>query len=244
VVLFAGNSPVADAPHVAAHSGTTLIGFSLLAISGFHGWFLDDAASKMNDHVTGYSVYAHITQTLMLGFQIYEIGLCALTYSDKRYRKAFCGPGGVMVAHHVSVVLLAALSVKGPFVHFYAPFFFGVPELSSVFLVFVDFFKSYPTVRSRFAALNEVVRTLFGVTFLVVRCGWWPVVTYNFWADMLAAEGPLHGALASRESGAWGLTYHSLALIFCVCNVALTGLQFHWGSIIVAALTKPKAKEQ
>lgn len=147
-----------------------------------------------------------------------EIGLCALTYSDKRYRKAFCGPGGVMVAHHVSVVLLAALSVKGPFVHFYAPFFFGVPELSSVFLVFVDFFKSCahhgpgthapacqrgalrtlwpsarpsptahscgvrlarpdPTVRSRFAALNEVVRTLFGVTFLVVRCGWWPVVT-------------------------------------------------------------------
>jgi hypothetical protein len=227
VVLRAGGDELRQAPHIAAHSGATLFGFGALAILGVHGW-LHDAADQSD--VTGYVASGERLGWLMLGFQAYELGLCAFAAaSDKRTCKALCGPGNVMVGHHLIVLLLATLCVTGQYLHAYGLFFFGVPEVSSVPLVLVDFFKAFPLARSRHAALNEASRVAFAAGFLAIRCVWWPIVSYCFWCDIIADQ---------REEAR---TPFHLPLIFAVCNVLMTGLQFFWGSKIVAALVKMAA---
>eukprot|EP00548_Thalassiothrix_antarctica_P005740 CAMPEP_0194142644 /NCGR_PEP_ID=MMETSP0152-20130528/11872_1 /TAXON_ID=1049557 /ORGANISM="Thalassiothrix antarctica, Strain L6-D1" /LENGTH=187 /DNA_ID=CAMNT_0038841679 /DNA_START=363 /DNA_END=926 /DNA_ORIENTATION=- len=101
------------------------------------------------------------------------------------------GNNTIMHLHHIGFFCVAAISI-GLFspdgmplgAASYAPFFFGCIELSSIPLQIVDLFhpKRSPdwyeySKNSKFlCSLNDVCRTLFALSFLVVRGMMWPYV--------------------------------------------------------------------
>merc|ERR1711907_888004 len=66
-----------------------------------------------------------------------------------------------MVAHHALALLLACLAVNKDIYYFYGTYFFGVSELSSLPLVFLDLFKMFPDVKKRYPVSNELIRPFF-----------------------------------------------------------------------------------
>merc|ERR1719359_1697822 len=106
----------------------------------------------------------------------------------------------VMLAHHLGMALVAgAVSTTGTG-SYYALFFFGVIEISSIPLTLVDIFhpKRFPQLAKKYAILgtaNEVCRPLFAVLFLLLRALYFPIVIFrSLLPDAYAALASAAGA--------------------------------------------------
>jgi hypothetical protein len=99
----------------------------------------------------------------------------------------------IMLLHHIGMCFVSAVSFGffssgHPIGSYYASFFYGVIESSSVFLAVVDLFhpknrawydwinspKTASTVKGLAKTVNEMARVIFAVSYLVVRCGMFP----------------------------------------------------------------------
>ena len=131
-----------------------------------------------------------------------------------------CPQGLALAAHHVVTLSLCFVSVA-PYAHYYAFFFFGIANLSSVPLAIFSLCDVLRSRYGRFEASYYFFRSLFGVSFLVVRCAVWPIMSAYFWVDTLAAfqDGTVHSTFAT--------------CFLLASNVFLTGLQFMWGRKVV-----------
>ena len=87
----------------------------------------------------------------------------------------------------------------------------------------MDFFKYFKEYANKYSALNNIVRTTFGASFIVLRLVVWPVYSYPFW------QGSLNRLLHSNPPA------HSPFVVgfFLLANVFLTALQFMWGKTII-----------
>ena len=159
----------------------------------------------------------------MIGFQLYDF-LSTFLVADLRKAEH--------LGHHVSTLLTAysGAAAGGPYFLYYSSFFFGFIEVSSVPLAFVDLFRQFPSLAKHplGSQANEVVRLLFGVSFLVTRCVLFPMVMLTrFWPDMrdiIAADDVRCG---------WPiLAWMAFSSVF------LTGMQLFWGFKIVKVLLK------
>lgn len=154
-------------PGVVAHQVCTLVAFSYAAYHGFFLWMYDDIVLQQHqgsykDRLYGSNNVSFALCRFMIGFQTYDLISTALVPELRKLE---------IVGHHVATLLTAMASAShgGPFFTYYVPFFFGFTELSSVPLVFVDLFRQLPKLGNKFAALNELSRTLFAVSFLTIR---------------------------------------------------------------------------
>jgi len=130
-----------------------------------------------------------------------------------------------LIGHHVVTFGLAFIGAA-PYVPFYAIFFFGLANLSSVPLVA---FTLCDALRSQYPAFETplvVNQGLFAILFLLVRVGIWPLISVVYWADtyVAASEGWVHSYPATT--------------ILLLSNVFLTGLQFMWGRKVWRKLTR------
>lgn len=224
--------PLRETPHTVGHFAATLFAFSLLAAVGVYSWNFTDLPV---DHVWGFGSWGRWIGELQVAFMSYE--MTAIAMARGREQQLLCGPGGIMIVHHVLVLALGWVVAANSFFHYYATFFFGVPELSSVPLAFMDLFKGNKELKRRYPAVNEAARNIFAAIFLVVRCVLFTRVAVGLWRDSL-------GEFAS------GLTGIRWALLTFVCSsqLVLLGMQYFWGSKIVRALLamakgKPPPKE-
>lgn len=216
-----------EKPQLAAHFVVTLFAFIGFAVYGTALWFSGvgfGADTCVSDHITGFCEGSATITHGMMAFQIYEV-LLALWVPKLR------GPTGDMLAHHVATLSLASLGAGYGYLHFYAPFFFGLTEISSVPLAFMDLFKFFKPLQTEMPAAFEGVRTVFAAIFLVVRNLYWPYVCAEFWRDSMTELG----AAAPRQP-------KGVVIAFLAANILLTGLQFFWGSKIVKAIVE-KAKK-
>jgi len=198
--------------HLGAHFVSTFIGFIALAAVGVQGWVLNPPPDM--DRTRGTSVVGAMAVNGMVAFQTYEVILAVIA---PRLR----GKHFEMIGHHVVTLVLAVLGGTHQYVYYYAPFFFGMSEISSVPLTFIDLFKQYKGLSKSYPILNELSRNLFAVSFLALRVVYWPYVCYIFWTDsLIEVRKPDRVAL-----------YCIVA--FWVANILLTGLQFFWGSLII-----------
>lgn len=109
---------------------------------------------------------------------------------------------------------------------------FGLSEISSIPLFFIDIFKVYPALVQRYPSIYTFVRFLFAILFISVRIIWTLVSFYylhgEFWNTILSST--------EREKySSFDLT---MASIIIFCSVILSGLQFVWGRIILRGLFK------
>lgn len=125
----------------------------------------------------------------------------------------------VFLTHHVLAALTAYFSLEYQLVHYYAIFFGGCSEISSIFLVFCDFDVYFPAEHhgnawKLFIIFNQAMFTLLFLGYRVI--GWW-VVSYQLWKDVFTVNKEL---LPRGKS--WFLN------IFLAMDLILGLLQLYW----------------
>ena len=130
-----------------------------------------------------------------------------------------------------------------PIGSYYAPFFYGVIEISSVFLTIVDMFhpknkawfewvNETKTPLGKFVqTINELSRVCFALAYLLVRCGLFPYVMFttclgDFWAASQLNDQERRGV--SR----WTI------LAVCALCFGFTMLQINWGVLVARQVGK------
>ena len=90
----------------------------------------------------------------------------------------------IMVIHHIIIIICAYIALTYSCLIFYAPFFFGIIEISSIPLIIVDIF--HPTrfyeLTTRHICLqrtNQIAQALFFVLFIGARGFWWSIVIFT-----------------------------------------------------------------
>lgn len=229
-VLFGATNTLLQAkPGVAAHQIVALIPFTYAAYHGTLLWLFDEEVATLHMGTYADRLYVHTDAgwslcRFMIGFQLYDLLSTAL---EPSLRKA------EHLAHHTATMLtaLCAATTGGPFFTFYAAFFLGFVEVSSVPLAFVDLFRQLPAVAKKFPATNELVRTTFAVSFLLLRVGCFPyLMLTRWWPDLIAAY-KADDIRCPMAAYCW--------MFFS--SVFLTFLQLFWGGKIIRVIAKGNA---
>ena len=133
------------------------------------------------------------------------------------------------IGHHI-VTLILAYFVMGPYCQYYAMFFFGVAEVTTVPLNVMYIFKYVPELAQKYPVIAGQSRNIFGLSFVIVRLCVWPVICYDFWRNS-------YKVYVSKR-------IHSEVVFgfFLFANTFLTFLQVYWGYLIIKGALKSKSK--
>jgi hypothetical protein len=134
----------------------------------------------------------------------------------------------VFLTHHSLSALTSLFSLEYQLVHYYAIFFGGCSEISSIFLVVCDFDVYFPASRgSVWGGFIFFCQATFAVSFLYYRViGWW-AVSYRLWGDVLYVRK--HNLAEQYRPGkAWFL------YVFLGMDLALGLLQVYWFAYRIA----------
>ena len=172
----------------------------------------------ITERIAGFPEYAHFA-ALQIGYNAW-----ALPFGYYRMNET-----KAMVLHHIAVLLVACLGAfRTNGFKYYAPFFMGLIEISSVPLSIMNFCRdNRDLTREHCPKLVPFARILFAVTFLIVRVLMWtPLMADVLWISALL-----------------GLTCNDLCCKVGICAfsasaVFLTFLQFFWATLIVKGLLK------
>mmetsp|Transcript_38427 Transcript_38427/g.80852 ORF Transcript_38427/g.80852 Transcript_38427/m.80852 type:complete len:299 (-) Transcript_38427:108-1004(-) len=191
------NGPWTNLPAFTAHQIVVLPLMVILTYIGWRDWFFDpqkyEEGSTSADRIFGYSNPNDIPLAVGTGaILLWDIptGFISPSLRDP-----------IMWAHHVGMYFVAA-TICGTFCkggqmigYYYASYYFGVIEVSSIFLTYVDVFhpkyKHYykwlnetnpdgkrAPLKKVLNDLNEVARVAFAVSFLVIRGFYFPYVSF------------------------------------------------------------------
>lgn len=122
------------------------------------------------------------------------------------------------LAHHAVTIGISYFCINGPVWQYYAVYFLGCSEVSTVPLTIVDIFAKFPRYIDTIPYLNTVSRLLFAGLFLLSRVIYFPILDYYFWTDSYNLH--MRG----------GVRNYFPLVFFLVSNVFMTGLQFFWGA--------------
>eukprot|EP00903_Cladosiphon_okamuranus_P006255 g6138.t1 len=213
--VFKRYGPFKDDAALFAHQLASMVCIAHCAFWGIYYWFAE--AGTIEDRLYGPTVGAVVIGQVNLAFQFYDLVVSLFVV---RLRKI------EMVVHHGLATIMCYFLLRDCYVHYYAIFFLGISEVSSVPLVFVDVFKFFPDVAARFQGANHLLRISFALNFIVVRVLYWPVI----------AGRHLWDTVGSVKAG----TVHDAGVVgfFMACNLTLTVLQWYWGYLIIRAATK------
>ncbi|GAB5361843.1 hypothetical protein AAMO2058_000747500, partial [Amorphochlora amoebiformis] len=216
---FRFSSLLSKDPGFVAHQFCFLLVMLYSAVYGC--WLWANRSFMIEDRIYDYQEGAVILAKLNFAFQIYDL---VISMSVKTLRKPD------RVAHHFITAILAFWSYHYNLCLYYSIFFFGVSEVSSVFLTFVEFFKEFPSLRDEAITpmlfqFNEISRMMFAGLFLSIRVVYWPYVSMQFWGDALDALTE-------------GRPYPFELVCTLMANIGLTILQFYWGVIILKQIRR------
>lgn len=233
-----GNGPWAETPSFTAHQVVVLPVLLYLSIQGlreieFGGGL---AAGTAVDRLTG-TRHVHFSEFVlgMMFFWDIPTGLCTPALREIP-----------MVLHHIGMFATAAiamgiLSNGTPLLGFYAPFYFGLIEVSSLPLIVVDIFhpkhkiwNKYLTSEERppwIKKLNDVSRLVFAFSFLLLRTIAFPYISvFGVLADVIEVTSlPL-----DQRNNVPSLPLFVMAFL----NVLFSCLQLFWGSLLLRQIFK------
>lgn len=236
--------------HLTAFSAHQVVAFPLMVILtyvGWKDWFFDPnkdiEGATATSRIFGYSNPEDIPLAIGSGaILLWDIPM------------GFISPplrDPVMWGHHVGMFMVASV-MSGLFCkhgnmigYYYASYYFGVIELSSIFLAYVDIFhpkyKHYHkwmnakhsneklvSLQNMLNSMNELARLLFALAFLALRGIYFPYVSFaQAIPDLIEAyENPPEGVPM------W--TGYFLAIL--ISSFAI--LQAYWGLLIANQVMK------
>lgn len=214
-----------------AHQIVTFPVLAYLTAQGLQLWLYETpATTTATDRMLGNNAHGHLSEFVLGMMAFWDIPTSLLTRELRN---------PAMLLHHVVMFFTAAtalgfLSKGRPLMAYYAPFYFGAIELSSLPLLVVDLFHpkhkdwqawlTAPTAPKWLSGVNEVARVAFAVLFLLVRVCWFPYVS---------VLGVLRDVTQVNGGSAMPGLYFMAA-----CNVFFSALQIYWGSLVIAQIIK------
>ena len=155
---------------------------------------------------------------LQLALQIYATTTSLLTRHPLLMK-----PEGF--AHHLMTALSMIIALR-PFGMLRANIFFGITELSTIPLEWIDIAKGFPELRARYPTTDLVCKAAFSLSFLVLRVGLVTHASYGFQSDLyqLYATGNAHSLPA--------VAFLSLS------NAFILLLQLYWSTLIFKNMRK------
>jgi len=207
------------------------LSFWVMGGYGFYTWYIQglhrtSVPQTAAGRCFGYVPQAEFIATVCFTFQAWDF-MISLFIPEHRTP--------IMLTHHT---LAAAVSLAGlhcQYLLWYSFYFFGLSEVSSIFLVFMDLAKFFPPTdndESGFAAfIDGLVAPLFAVTFLFFRGILWWRITYLKYKDCRAI---LQSGQAEklRPGKTWVL------YVLMGFNIPMGLLQVYWCSLILAEVKK------
>lgn len=214
-----GTIPKSDSPvaQIVAVQVVSFISTLVLSLLGIAGLIRIDtfATSSAYDRVFSFHPISLALAWVIIAYQCYSL-FCSLYFSYLRQLAPIC--------HHVGVIVIGLLGLH-PLYHPYGIFFFGLVELSSLPLCFIDIFKVAPHLIADHPQFYSSARLLFASLFLIFRVFFWLPMTYLFWKDSLSV---IHQANAVLNN----------LVVFMIGNVLLTALQLLWAVRVVKGIYK------
>ena len=215
-------------------------------MEGMREWIYNEEEPTAMDRMLG-PRHGHLSEFVlgMMAFWDIPTGLSVPTLCDT-----------AMLFHHFGMFGTAALGLGilsdgRPILGYYAPFYFGLIELSSLPLIVVDLFHPrhkawYAYLQSDEAPsllkpLNEVARIVFAICFLGMRTFYFPYVSLLFvLPDVWTVT-----SLQSEEDNIPSLALYVMAMF----NILFSLLQLYWGGLVIRQVVKllrgsPKEKKE
>ena len=231
--------PWTELPSFTAHQVVALPVMIYTTILGFQSWFgtLLEAECSNNMVLDIYPQGLYFGQLVIGGMLLWDIPTGFL--SD--------GMGDpILHVHHIGMLLVAGITVgvfsSQPIGSCYAPFFFGVIEVSSIPLAIVDIFHpkrkawhDYHTSIHTLVTINDISRILFAILFILVRAIYFPYVVLtqvlpDFWNQANNKTIKQDSDMTARDAPAlWAIMI--LSLLFSI-------LQLYWGTMVVQQIVK------
>lgn len=129
----------------------------------------------------------------------------------------------IFLGHHLLAAITALMSLEYQMVHYYAIFFGGCSEISTIFLVLCDFDVYFPAEDrgSTWGMIITFCQVAFTFTFLYYRVIAWWQVSYQLWSDVFYIVKK--GVVEDYRPGKVWFLYS-----FLVADVLLGSLQVYW----------------
>ncbi len=197
-------------PSYTAHHVIVLPLMVYLVWNGVVQWFLRDGNNKTAENRI---VQGSYFSDLVIGIMAWDIPVTILT---KELRN------GPMMLHHIAMMFTAALSLGvwsdgARLFGYYAPFFFGVTEISTLPLVTMDILKKNDL------SAPGWLGPLFAFLFLTVRVLYFPY---------MSVTRVLPDIKEVSSKGIYPKPLYTMAVL----NVVFSLLQLYWGLLVVQAL--------
>jgi hypothetical protein len=148
--------------------------------------------------------------TPMIVYQYWDCIICLVT-NDLR--------DPTMIMHHFVTGTLAYFCLA-PYGHYWAPFFFGMVEITNIFLTGMEIFDFFPDYQKKYPLFHDACRGCFALGFYIIRLIMWPYIGYYFVTESLN--------LFYSNTG-----HSNFVILFYVFSCAfLSVLQVYWGYLI------------
>jgi hypothetical protein len=206
-------------------SGTMMV---FMGVSGFLAWHWTKRAhaytSTPEGRLFGYLEEADLLTTGICIFQMWDFFASMLIPEHCTV---------VFMAHHFLAGATALFSLEYQMVHYYAIFFGGCSEISSIFLVLCDFDVYFPSSGRSSGTWGLCIflcQAAFAFSFLYYRIiGWW-MVSFRLWSDVAhVCQKNASGSCSAEEyrpGKIWWFLY-----VFLAMDTMLGILQVYWFGI-------------
>jgi hypothetical protein len=148
--------------------------------------------------------------TIFLSYQIKNLYDC-IVWND----------GPEFVFHHIAAGLAAYAGMYPGHSHFYAVFFMGISEISTMILTLLSNFDDnhgVPGLGEQFPQVKVALAACFVVAFVLCRTIIWPVATYHYLLDTSAA-------FKRSKEGGRSVELKSTLKVTLWCLIGLSALQ-------------------
>ena len=242
VTNFFGKGPWSIMPSFTAHQIVVIPVLFYLSIQGLRDFDIREVIGVTATTTTAVErvtspMHGHFSEFVlgMMFFWDIPTGLCTPALREVP-----------MILHHIGMFMTAAISMgilsNGvPIFAYYAPFYFGIVEISSIPLIIVDIFhpkhkawNMYLNSNERsgwIMKLNDTARPLFALLFILVR-----MVAFPYISIMGVLRDALHVTSLPLEqrNNVPNLPLYIIAFL----NVAFSCLQFYWGTLLIRQIIK------
>jgi len=208
---------VCSRPDLFAFQAASAVSQVVLGGFGFYTWHISRKVITAIPQTPEGRLFGFIKEAELLNAGIF-------VYQTFDFFASLLGPPEhatiVYLTHHLLAAATAFMSLEFQMVHYYAVFFGGCSEISTIFLVLCDFDVYFPAERgSSWFIIITICQVSFTFTFLYYRIIGWYKVSRQLWTDVFLVKGRIE---KYRPGKTWFLYG------FLIIDFLLGLLQVYW----------------
>ena len=213
-------------PDLIAYKVTSAMCMTYMGLMGLYNWYFTKRLQELSqtspeDRLFGPCDAGDHQNVAIFCYQVWDF--CVSLTIPEHMEPIF-------LVHHVLAALAGYFSLDTGMVPYYAVYFGGCSEVSSIFLVFADMDELVPpTSGSTYEQCILLCKTLFALSFTYYRVVKWWIVSVQMWSDSLLVLRT--GSGEKQRPGKSFFLYVFLAL-----NALLGMMQLFWFAQILEAV--------